>query len=375
MAELLKSPLHEEHLALKGSLVEFGGWLMPVQYSGITAEHKAVRTAAGLFDTSHMGEFIVSGADAPEFLQRMLTNDISMCTPGTALYTAMCTPEGGTVDDLYVYNLGELIWLDNPLTYMLVVNASNIKKDLSWLMEQPKGKDISILDVSDRMAMLALQGPKAENILQKLTKAKLNALPRFEIIGADVAGVKEVIISRTGYTGEDGFELYFNTGDAPALWKALLDKGKPSGLVPAGLGARDTLRLEACYPLYGHELSETISPVEGGIRFAVKQTNPTCMGSDILLTQKSEGAARKVIAFEMKERAIPRQHYPVMKGRKQIGEVTSGTLSPTLNKSIGMALVERNSVKIGESIQIKVRDRPVEAEIIKKPFYAFTGKK
>lgn len=385
-----KSPLHEEHLALNATMVGFGGFLMPVQYTSITAEHLAVRKSAGLFDTSHMAEIIVAGKDAPAFLQKVLTNDVTRCTPGTALYTAMCVPEGGTIDDLYIYNLGGSVkqsltgrpgtrpggieWLENHKNYMLVVNASNARKDLAWLMEQPKGNDLTILDISDRMAMLALQGPKAESILQKLTDAKLAKLARFQLIGTEIAGIKGVIVSRTGYTGEDGFELYFNAGDAPALWKALLDAGRPHGLVPAGLGARDTLRLEACYPLYGHELSEKVSPVEAGIGWAVKKTEPKCTGSDVLLRQKEEGAPRELIAFELKERAIARQHYPIFKDSKQIGEVTSGTFSPTFNKSIGLALVKRNSANIGESILIKIRERQVKAEVVKKPFYAFAGR-
>lgn len=368
-----RSPLHNEHIALNATMVEFGGFLMPVQYTSIIKEHLVVRSAAGLFDTSHMGEFIVSGDDAPAFLQRMLTNDIRRCTTGTALYTAMCLPSGGTVDDLYVYNITGLGWRDAE--YMLVVNASNTPKDWAWLKKQAESYDVKLEDISADIAMLALQGPKAERILKKLTKARLAKLARFGLVSAEVAGIRDVIVSRTGYTGEDGFEFYFNADDAPALWKALLAAGKPHGLVPAGLGARDTLRLEACYPLYGHELSESITPIEAGIGFAVRQTEPACTGSDVLLRQKEEGAPRELIAFELNERAIARQHYPVLKDGKQIGEVTSGTLSPTLSKSIGMALVERDSANIGESIQIMIRDKPMEAEMVKKPFYAFAGGK
>lgn len=369
----VRSPLHNEHIALNATMVEFGGFLMPVQYTSIIREHLAVRSAAGLFDTSHMGEFIVSGDDAPAFLQRALTNDIRRCTRGTALYTAMCLPSGGTVDDLYVYNITGLGWRDAE--YMLVVNASNTAKDWAWLKKQAESYDVRLEDISADIAMLAMQGPKAEKILQKLTGAKLAKLARFQLTGAEVADIKDVIVSRTGYTGEDGFELYFNADDAPALWKALLAAGKPQGLVPAGLGARDTLRLEACYPLYDHELSERISPIEGGIGWAVKEKVPGCVGSEALLSQKREGARRQLIAFELRERAIARQHYPVLKDGKRIGEVTSGTLSPTLSKSIGMALVERDSANIGESIRIMIRDKPMEAEAVKKPFYAFAGGK
>ncbi len=370
---LARSPLHEEHLALNASMVGFGGFLMPVQYTSIIKEHLAVRKAAGLFDTSHMGEFIVSGDDAPAFLQRALTNDIGRCTRGAALYTAMCLPDGGTVDDLYVYNITGLGWRDAE--YMLVVNASNTAKDWAWLKKQAESYDVKLEDTSADIAMLALQGPKAESILQKLTEAKLAKLARFQLTGAEVAGVQDTIVSRTGYTGEDGFEFYFNAGDAPELWKALLAAGKPHGLVPAGLGARDTLRLEACYPLYGHELSESITPVEAGIGFAVRETEPACTGSGVLLRQKREGAPRELIAFELRERAIARQRYPVVKDRERIGEVTSGTLSPTLGKSIGMALVTRGRADIGESILIKIRERETEAETVKKPFYAFAGGK
>ncbi len=368
-----KSPLHNEHLALNATMVGFGGFLMPVQYTSIIREHLAVRSAAGLFDTSHMGEFIVSGDDAPAFLQRALTNDIGRCTRGAALYTAMCLPDGGTVDDLYVYNITGLSWRDAG--YMLVVNASNTAKDWVWLKKQAESYDVKLEDISADIAMLALQGPKAEKILQKLSDRKAAELARFRLTGTEVAGIGDVIVSRTGYTGEDGFELYFNAGDAPELWKALLAAGKPHGLVPVGLGARDTLRLEACYPLYGHELSEDISPIEAGIGFAVRETEPACTGSGVLLRQKREGAPRELIAFELKERAIARQRYPVVKDGRQIGEVTSGTLSPTLGKSIGMALVMRGKAALGEGIVIKIRERGVEAEAVKKPFYAFAGGK
>ena len=370
-----RSPLHEEHLALGAQMVEFGGFLMPVQYTSIIAEHLAVRKAAGLFDTSHMGEFLVSGKDAEIFLQRMLANDVRRCTSGVALYSPLCLPDGGTIDDLYLYNLRGTGWKGRDDSFMLVVNAANTAKDFAWLQQQLKeqGDEVTVKDISTDIAMLALQGPKAERILQPLTTAKLTDLKRFHEVTTTVAE-KEVLISRTGYTAEEGFEFYLPATDAVTVWRAILKEGKPRGLLPTGLGARDTLRLEACYPLYGHELNEQTSPVEAGIGWTVKKSDIPCIGSDVLLTQKKEGATRKVIAFEMKERAIPRQHYSVLRDGEVIGEVTSGTLSPLMKKSIGLALIERGKAAIGESILIKIREREVEATVVKKPFYSFAGR-
>ena len=372
----LRSPLHEEHLSLNASMTEFGGYLMPVQYSGIIPEHLAVRKAAGLFDTSHMGEFLVKGRGAEGFLQGMLTNDVRKCVPGTALYTAMCLPSGGTVDDLYIYNITGMGWPSPSKgeAYMLVVNAANTAKDLTWLTAALKGvRDATLTDVSAEVAMIALQGPKAEAILHMLTKMDCAGLRRFSTAVAEVAGAR-MLVSRTGYTGEDGFELYFSPKQAGKVWRAILDAGKPHGLLPAGLGSRDTLRLEACYPLYGHELDERTSPVEGGIGWAVSEKDILCMGCDVLLKEKKEGARRELVAFEMRERAIPRKGYPLLVAGRIVGEVTSGTHSPLFNKGIGLALAERGTCRPGDAVTLTIRERDAAAVVVKKPFYAYAGR-
>ena len=383
----LTSPLHDAHLALGGKMVEFGGFLMPLQYTGIIAEHIATRTAAGLFDTSHMGEFLVTGEDAEAFLQQALTNDLARCPPGEALYSPMYTPSGGTVDDLFVYNIsgmdcaGALPARKAGHAYMVVVNAANTPKDLAWLRRllaewRKEGpRETAIEDIGSGVAMLALQGPQAREILEPLGR-DVGSLARFHAMLVDIRGIL-ALVSRTGYTGEDGFELYTRSAHAARLWKLLLDAGKSGGLHPAGLGARDSLRLEACYPLYGHELSEDISPVEGGVGWAVREKNPAGIGGEALLGQKRGGAPRELIALEM-ERAIARQHCAVMRPDSEddavtIGAVTSGTFSPTLGKSIALALTETGIVSTGDEVRVEVRERRIPARVVKRPFYAFAG--
>ncbi|HAQ41696.1 MAG TPA: glycine cleavage system aminomethyltransferase GcvT [Clostridiales bacterium] len=361
------TPLYENHLKLKGKIIDFGGWALPVEYSGILLEHEAVRTKAGLFDVSHMGEITVKGEDAEKYLQNMLTNDISVLTNNQIAYTTMCYPDGGVVDDLLVYKY-------NREDYLLVVNASNTDKDFDWLKNNVSGST-EVKNVSSDYAQLALQGPEAQTILQRIVKDDLNEIEFYHFKdNVEVGGIK-ALVSRTGYTGEDGFELYFASAEGPKMWELLLETGKEDGLVPAGLGARDTLRFEAALPLYGQELDNDITPLEAGLGFCVKLAKDDFIGRDALAAQKAEGLKRKVAGFEMVDRGIPRSHYEVYADGKKIGYVTTGSFSPTLKKNIGLALIDAEYAKVGTEIEISVRNRNLKAIIIKKPFYTKKYKK
>jgi aminomethyltransferase len=361
MSELKKTPLYEVYKD-DAKMVAFGGWEMPVQFSGIKQEHETVRTKAGLFDVSHMGEIMVSGPDALDLLQKLTTNDVSKLKTGAAQYTIMCNEDGGTIDDLLIYRTGEQ-------TFMLVVNASNIDKDYEWIKQHASGQ-VVVENISWNVALLALQGPLAEQVLQRLTETDLSTISFFKFQQeTEIAGVKGCLVSRTGYTGEDGFEIYFAAEDAPGLWKAILEEGKPEGVLPCGLGARDTLRFEAKLPLYGQELSETITPVEAGLGFAVKPDKGEFIGREVLALQKKEGAPRKLVGLEMTERGIPRTGYPVYRGEEKIGEVTTGTQSPTLKKNIGLALIRSEYAKTGEEVEVEIRKKKLKAKIVKTPFY------
>ncbi len=356
-----QTPLYDEHVRLGGRIIDFGGWALPVQYSGITLEHEAVRNVAGLFDVSHMGEITVKGKDAQGFIQRLVTNDISKAVDGQAVYSPMCYPDGGVVDDLIVYRLG-------AEDYLLVVNAANTDKDFEWINEQLAG-DVKIENVSSQWAQLALQGPEAQTILQKLTDYPLGNIRFFHFVPeVTVAGLK-ALVSRGGYTGEDGFELYTDPANAPALWNAVLDAGKEEGLLPAALGARDTLRFEAALPLYGQEISADISPMEAGLNRFVKLDKADFIGKAALDKQAEEGLKRKLVGFEMVERGIPRSHYDVQADGKTVGFVTTGSFSPTLKKNIGLALVEAGCAAEGTELNIIIRDKPVKARVIPIPFY------
>lgn len=361
MSQLKKTPLYEVYKD-GAKMVDFGGWEMPVQFSGIKQEHEAVRTKAGLFDVSHMGEIMLSGQGALELIQKLTTNDASKLKTGATQYTIMCNEDGGTIDDLLVYRTGEQ-------TYLLVVNASNIDKDFAWIKQHASGQ-VSVENISDQTALLALQGPLAEQVLQRLTTTDLSEISFFKFQQeVEIAGVKGCLVSRTGYTGEDGFEIYFSAEDGPKLWKAILEEGKPEGVLPCGLGARDTLRFEAKLPLYGQELSETITPIEAGLGFAVKPDKGEFIGREVLALQKKEGAPRKLVGLEMIDRGIPRTHYPVYRGEEKIGEVTTGTQSPTLKKNIGLALIQTEYAQIGEEVEVEIRRKKLKAKIIKTPFY------
>ncbi|WP_018757988.1 glycine cleavage system aminomethyltransferase GcvT [Paenibacillus terrigena] len=352
-------PLYANHSGVR--CIDFGGWELPVQFLGIQKEHEAVRQQAGLFDVSHMGEFIVTGEGAEAFLQHMTTNDVTKLQDGQAQYTCMCYPTGGVVDDLLVYRL-------SMSNYMLVVNASNIDKDWDWLkIHQPSS--VQIENVSDQTALLAIQGPLAEAILQQATETPLAGLAGFEFMKeASVCGVR-TLISRTGYTGEDGFELYVRDSDAPAVWNGLLELGEGLGLVPAGLGARDTLRFEAKLPLYGQELSAQITPLEAGLGMFVKLDKGDFIGQEALAYQKQSGLSRKLVGLELVDRGIPRSHYPVFANGNRIGEVTTGTQSPTLKRNLGLALIDMKYTAIDTEVEVEIRGKLLRAKIVPAPFY------
>jgi aminomethyltransferase len=359
--QLKQTPLYPIYSEYGGKIIDFGGWALPVQYKGILEEHEAVRTKAGLFDVSHMGEIEVSGPDALVNLQRLVTNDVSKLAVNQALYTPMCNEAGGCVDDLLIYRLQED-------TYLLVVNAANIEKDEAWIRSHVQG-DVQVVNRSYEIAQLALQGPLSEAILQKLADVDVWDIPYYGCRqDVNVAGIR-TLVSRTGYTGEDGFELYVDAKDAIALWKAVLAAGAPDGLVPVGLGARDTLRFEARLPLYGQELSDTISPLEAGLGMFVKLDKGDFIGREVLAEQKANGVKRKLVGFEMIERGIPRTHYEVQVNGQRIGEVTSGTVGPTVKKHIGLALVDIAYSTIGQEFDILIRNKPVKAVVVKTPFY------
>ena len=358
---LKRTPLYEQHRQLGARLVEFGGWEMPVQYSGILDEHRAVRTRAGLFDVSHMGEFRVSGAGALAFLQRLVPNDVARLALNQALYTQLCRPDGCVVDDLLIYHLGEA-------DYMLVVNAGNIAKDFAWIQKQSAGSDVHLADQSAETALLALQGPATLAILQPLTQVDLATIGYYHSASGEVSGI-HCLISRTGYTGEDGFELYCAAEKAVTLWEKLLSAGKEHGLLPAGLGARDTLRLEAAYCLYDHELTERTNPLEAGLGWTVKLAKGDFIGHDALTQIKAEGVKRKLVGIELLERGVARGGYAIYDEERQVGALTSGAPSPTLNKNIAMGYVESALAVPGKSVQIDIRGRRTAARIVALPFY------
>ncbi len=361
MENAKKTPLYEEHIKAKGKVVDFHGWALPIEYEGILQEHQAVRERAGLFDVSHMGEIRIRGEEAEAFVQYLMTNDIKSLKDGQILYTFMCYPHGGVVDDLLVYKY-------HREHYYLVVNASNIEKDVAWIKEQEKDFNVEIENQSDDVAEVAIQGPRAEAILQKLTEVDLKEIPFFTFRDKVPINGKDCLVSRTGYTGEDGFEIYMKPEDAREIWKEILQAGEEEGIEPAALGARDTLRFEAGLPLYGNELSQDITPLEAGFGFFVKFTEEDYIGKAALQKQKEEGLKRKIVGFELMKKGIPREGYEVYKDNEKIGVVTTGYLSPTLNKSIGLALIDVEHSTMGETIEVKVRKRVIDARIISKRF-------
>jgi aminomethyltransferase len=368
MAELKKTPLNDIHRELGARMIDFGGWDMPVQYTGLTDEHRAVRERAGLFDVSHMGECRIVGKDGEMAVNRLVTNDISLMTDGQIMYSPMCNEQGGTVDDLIVYRL-------DRENYFLVINASNTDKDVAWIREHTKGFDVAVTDESPLWGQLALQGPDAQAILSGLVDFPPGDIGFFTFRTVAVAGI-EVILSRSGYTGEDGFELYCPAEKAADLWNSLMDAGSSKGLLPCGLGARDTLRFEAALPLYGNELGDDISPLEAGLGIFVKLDGEDFIGRDALLTQKKEGLKRKIVGFEMTGKGIPRHGYPVYDNEeKEIGVVTTGYAAPTVGKTVGLALIDAGSAVLGTEIMIGIRTKKAEALVCSKRFYSKKYKK
>ncbi|MDY3917817.1 MAG: glycine cleavage system aminomethyltransferase GcvT [Candidatus Limivivens sp.] len=356
----LKTPLYEKHLEAKGKIVPFGGYLLPVQYpAGVIAEHMAVREKCGMFDVSHMGEIIVSGPDARNYLNHLLTNDYTEMEDGQARYSPMCNENGGVVDDLIVYRVRENV-------YFIVVNAANKDKDFAWMKAQQTG-DVTIEDRSAGIAQIALQGPAARAILGKLTEEKNIPKKYYTAVFDGHVGEIPCIISQTGYTGEDGFEFYCAAEEGPKLWDLLLENGKEEGLIPCGLGARDTLRLEAAMPLYGHEMNDEITPKETSLGIFVKMNKPEFIGKAAL---EAKGVpAVKRVGLRVTGRGIVREHADLYVGDQKVGQSTSGTHAPYLGYPIAMALVEREYAEPGTRLQADVRGRRVEVEVVKLPFY------
>src|SRR4051794_16191958 len=351
---LRRTPLYEEHKALGARLVDFAGWEMPVQYSGIKAEHEAVRKEAGLFDVSHMGEVVFKGPQAEEAVQRLVTRDVARLSVGQAGYAAVCYESGGTVDDVLVYR--------TPDNFLIVVNASNREKDVAHFQENTKDLDVEVVDESDDWALLALQGPRAVELLQPFTETDLSSIKYYRYEVGEVEG-SYAVLSRTGYTGEDGFELFVRPDAAPHIWRRLLE----AGAVPVGLGARDTLRLEAGMCLYGNELDAKTTPLEAGISFVVHlDKEQEFVGQEALRREKEEGLRKKLVGFKVEGRGIARHDYPVAVEGETVGHVTSGTMSPTLNEAIGLALVAPD---VEDEFEVAIRSRTVAAHTVPLPFY------
>lgn len=360
MTPLKHTPLHSVHVALGAKMVPFAGFEMPVQYpTGITAEHKAVREKAGLFDVSHMGEFIVRGPQAVDFVNYVTTNDVAALKPGEAQYSTILREDGTIVDDCLVYRAEDRV--------LMVVNGSNIDKDFAHVSRfLPKFPDATLEDLSDQIALLALQGPDAARILQQHADVDLSKINYYEFVTGNIAGVDRVYISRTGYTGEDGFELYFPNQYAEKIWNALTASGE---VTPAGLGCRDSLRLEMGMALYGNDLDDTTTPLEAGLGWLVKMKKGDFVGRDALARQREEGLRRKLVGFTTPERSFPRHGYPVFVNGKPSGEIRSGTMSPTLGTPIGTAYVPPEAAKEGSPFEIEIRGKRVSAVVQKMPFY------
>lgn len=358
-----RTPLYEEHVRLGAKMVPFAGFEMPVQYrDGVSREHRAVRQSAGLFDVSHMGEFLVRGNGAAGFVNYVVTSDVSRLEPGQAQYTVMCREEGGIVDDLLVYRFED--------RFRLVVNAANIEKDLDWVqrcLETYGTAGIELLNESDDVALLALQGPESEAILAPLTDLDPSAIGYYRFAEGKVAG-EPCVVSRTGYTGEDGFELYCQPGAAPRLWNALLEAGGER-VRPAGLGARDTLRLEMGYPLYGNDIDEETSPLEAGLGWTVRLDKDEFVGRSALQRQKEEGISRKLCGFMLAERGFPRAGYEIRSGGEPIGKVRSGTVGPSVGRGIGTGYLPIDRSAPGTELEVVIRDRLLPAEVTRMPFY------
>src|SRR3989344_6598129 len=360
MSDLKRTPLYDIHESLEAKLVPFGGWEMPVQYTGIIDEHNAVRNAVGLFDVSHMGEVYATGEKAFPFVQNLITNDVSKISDGQILYSPMCYEHGGIVDDLLVYKFSE----DK---FLIVVNASNIEKDFQWMQQHSEGANVQNHSVD--IAEVALQGPKAEATLQKSTESDLSRLKPFHFIDTDIAGIN-CLVSRTGYTGEDGFEIYFQAIQAEKIWNAVMEAGKEFGIKPCGLGARDSLRLESGLMLYGNDITQDVTPLEAPLKWTVKMEKENFIGKKALLEKPIK---RKLVGFELLERAVPRHGNEVYIGGEKFDYVTSGIFSPTLQKPVGFAFVPVD-LPLGDGIEVKIRDRLIKAKTCSYRFYKIERK-
>lgn len=360
MNDVKRTSLYEKHLEAHGNIVEFAGYELPIQYIGITEEHNQVRTKAGLFDVSHMGEVEVKGQDALAYVQNLVTNNVKLLSDNQVLYTMMCYENGYVVDDLLVYKFSDT-------HFYLVINASNVDKDYQWMLEQVGNYEVTLDNISESVSQLALQGPLAQSILQELVDFDLSDVKFFFCKrNVNIKGIN-ALISRTGYTGEDGFELYVKNEDAKDLWDLILDAGNEN-VTPIGLGARDTLRFEACLPLYGHEISDSINPLEAGLSMFVKLDNDDFIGKQALLDAKEAGLKRKLVGIEL-SKGISREGYPVLVDDEIIGHITTGYKSPSVNKSIALALVDIKHSKMGTKLKVQVRKKQFDCEVVSKRFY------
>ncbi len=359
---MLKTRFNELHRKMGAKMVEFVGWDMPIEYKGIIDEHLAVRMKAGLFDVSHMGEVLVTGKDALAYVQFLTPNDAGKLVPGQVQYTALMTPESTFVDDMLVY------CIEKPEHYFLVVNAANVDKDFAWIAGHTKGFDVKVENLSDGYSQVALQGPLAEQILQPLTDIDLAAMKSFWWAKGTVAGL-DCLVSRTGYTGEDGFEIY-TTDPAPApVWTSIIDRGTPLGLLPIGLGARDTLRLESKLMLYGNDITDKTTVLEADLKWIVKLEKGDFLGKPVIEKQLREGLTRKLVGFELVDRGVARPHYPAFVGGRHVSDVCSGTFSPLLKKPIGLVYLPIEATAVGTEFEIGIRDKMVKAKVVPTPFY------
>jgi aminomethyltransferase len=365
---LKRTPLFEAHLKAGARMVPFGGWEMPVQYAGIVEEHRTVRSSVGLFDVSHMGEFEVEGPGALAALQLLTTNDVAALAVGQVQYSVLCYPAGGIVDDLTVYRLD----VDR---YMLTVNAANIDKDWAWVTGRtPPGVEAGWRNISAETALIAVQGPRAEHLVQRLADRDVREIGYYRFARGAIAGIA-TLISRTGYTGEDGFELYLGSGEAERLWSALLEAGRDDGVAPIGLGARDTLRLEMRYALYGNDIDETTNPLEAGLGWVVKPAKGDFIGRDAIEKLRAAGVARRLAGIEMVDRAIARHGYPVLKDGDTVGVVTSGSFGPSVDRAIALAYVPVAHSNVGSELAVEIRGQARPARVVRTPFHPSRVKK
>ncbi|MFP2928518.1 glycine cleavage system aminomethyltransferase GcvT [Pyxidicoccus sp. 3LG] len=354
-----RTPLNDAHRKLGARMVDFVGWDMPVQYSSVIGEHEAVRTAVGLFDVSHMGEVEFTGPGALETVNGLISNDLARISDGQAVYAGLLNEQGGFVDDVVAYRF-------SPERILICVNSANREKDFAWMKEHARG--VTPVDRGEDFAQIAVQGPKAAGLVQRLTKTDTSKIGTYRFAEGEVAGVKS-IISRTGYTGEDGFELYCAPGDAVKLWDALMTEGQQDGVKACGLGARDSLRTEMKYALYGNDIDDTHTALEAGLGWIVKLDKPTFIGKEALVAQKTAGVKRKLVGFELTGSGIPRHGYAIHKDGKPVGEVTSGTMGPSVKKPVGIGYVPAELAAEGSTFDVDIRGRPVPAVVVKTPFY------